>query len=132
MEEIIERTGGSTTKQITLKINTGFWKVIKCYNIIRIQSDGDFVLIFIQNDNGFRPRTTMKSILEKLPGNFLRIHMSHIINTDFVARFENEFVTMKSGERLPISKDYRDEFAQRMGRAYNCQVSSTNTYVLQD
>ena len=83
-----------------------------------------------ETEEVFRVRTTMKNILNKLPGNFLRINSKDIINTDSVNHFENDSVILKTAIRLPISKNYRQEFAERMGRAYHCKMTHTKVYVI--
>ena len=135
MREITTRTGGSTAKQIVIKVRNQCWKILQCKNIVRIESDHDFVLIFTrteadETEEVFRVRTTMKNILNKLPGNFLRINSKDIINTDSVNHFENDSVILKTAIRLPISKNYRQEFAERMGRAYHCKMTHTKVYVI--
>jgi len=53
----------------------------------------------------------MKELLEKLPGQFTRIHNSYIINGDHITRVEGNYVLV-ADKNLPIGISYRDAFAE--------------------
>ena len=49
----------------------------------------------------------LKSILEKLPADFVMIHQSYIINQLYVSEYSYDSVKMSDGTTLSISKPYR-------------------------
>ncbi len=56
----------------------------------------------------------LKDVLPMLPGNFLMIHQSHIINWKHVQQYRYEEVSFADGGCLAISKRYRKEVRQRV------------------
>lgn len=53
----------------------------------------------------------MKELLEKLPGQFTRIHNSYIINGDHISKVEGNFVIMEK-KNLPIGISYKESFTE--------------------
>jgi two-component system, LytTR family, response regulator len=51
----------------------------------------------------------MKELLEKLPGNFTRIHNSYIVNGDHISKVEGNFVGINNIS-LPIGISYKESF----------------------
>lgn len=49
----------------------------------------------------------LKTILEKLPADFVMIHQSYIINQQYVSEYSYDSVKMSDGTVLSISKPYR-------------------------
>jgi DNA-binding LytR/AlgR family response regulator len=49
--------------------------------------------------------STMGSIVDMLPKvHFFKVHNSFVINFNYVAKYDGDFVTMKTGAKVPISK----------------------------
>ncbi|MUP46974.1 response regulator transcription factor [Gramella sp. BOM4] len=64
-------------------------------------------------DSSYRMATkTLKFVEEILPGNFLRIHKSYVLNLNFVVRYHksNKEVELTNGEKLPVSFRKEEEF----------------------
>lgn len=81
-------------------------------DIIKIESAGNYVKIFV-GDKHYMIRETMGNMLSKLDNNtFFRIHRSCIVNINEIKVIEPWFhgdyqVTMKSGEQLNMSRNYK-------------------------
>lgn len=56
----------------------------------------------------------LKTEIEKLPNNFVMISQSNIINIRHIKECMGTDVVMCNGDRLPISRNYRSTFNQRM------------------
>lgn len=56
----------------------------------------------------------LKEIAKQLPGYFVTIHQSYIVNQDFISEYSYEMVKMIDGEELNISKPYRKEIRERI------------------
>lgn len=56
----------------------------------------------------------LKEIAKQLPGYFVMIHQSYIVNQDFISEYSYEMVKMIDGEELNISKPYRKEVRGRI------------------
>ena len=55
----------------------------------------------------------MKEMAEQLPGQFVRIHNSYIINMQFIKSIEPGIVEIHNS-KLPVSNSYRDLFNQKV------------------
>ena len=51
---------------------------------------------------------------KQLPGHFVMIHQSYIVNQDFISEYSYETVKMTDGEELNISKPYRKEVRSKI------------------
>ena len=62
----------------------------------------------------------LKEIAKKIPGNFIQIHQSYLINFDYIEECSYESVKMKNGDTIPISQPYRKsvrtQLAERVWR----------------
>lgn len=82
--------------------------VINVSDIIYIQSDGDYVQIFTQ-ENHFLKEETMKYFEIHLPSAiFVRIHRSYIVNVEKILRIElyekkNQILTLTNGHKIKAS-----------------------------
>lgn len=58
----------------------------------------------------------LKDIVESLPANYIMIHQSYIVNTDYIAKYTYELIRLIDGTELPISKPNRKLVRQRLLR----------------
>lgn len=78
-----------------------------------IQAEGDYILIKTEKED-IRVHTTLKSIMEKLPGEpFLQIHRSYVINTRRIIDIEDNSVLIGKNV-IPISRANRPKLMQRL------------------
>lgn len=56
----------------------------------------------------------LKETAKQLPGHFVMIHQSYIVNQDFISEYSYETVKMTDGEELNISKPYRKEVRSKI------------------
>jgi len=81
-------------------------------DILYLQADNNTTEFFMVDgtiNNAFK---TIKTFENKLPKNFVRIHQSYIVNTDYISRinFGKNNCALKSVDKpLPFSKSYRDK-----------------------
>lgn len=76
-------------------------------DILYLEGLDDYVKIHLTSGKKITARTSMKSILEKLPQNvFVRIHRSFIVNTKHISAVQNKFVQI--GElQLAVGETYK-------------------------
>lgn len=80
-------------------------------DILYLQADNnatEFVMKDGSVNNAFK---TLKTFEDKLPKNFVRIHQSYIVNTDYVSRinYGKSICSLKLKKlQLPFSKSYRE------------------------
>lgn len=85
---------------------------IRFEEVVFIEAFGDYMKVHL-GEKTLLTNDTMKSIQEKLPDNFLRIHKSYIINLGRVEFVEGNYVRVGSKD-LPIGGTYRESFAKRL------------------
>ena len=72
-----------------------------------IESVGNYVKINPVSGKPIMTKEKISTIENKLPGNFIRIHRSILVNADQVTSFSREWVNMGDLE-LPISRKYKE------------------------
>lgn len=86
------------------------FQYINTNDILYLQADNnatEFVMKDGTINNAFK---TLKSFENQLPKNFVRIHQSYIVNTDYISRisYGKSICTLKHNKmQLPFSKSYR-------------------------
>lgn len=95
-------------------------KFVEVKQIIRIQSDGSYATLFLSSDQKILLAKNLKDFEELLqPGNFLRIHNSHLINLNHVQRYirgEGGEVEMTDGATLPVARSRKEDFLGRIAK----------------
>jgi two-component system LytT family response regulator len=84
-----------------------------------VAGDGDYVRVHA-GPSSYLHHSTLKSIADALPANFLRVHRSAIVNVERIRDLEplsngDYSVRLTSGARLRLSRTYRDALARRLG-----------------
>ncbi len=90
------------------KIHLASSAVLSTNKIIFIKSDGHYLEFFLEDKE--RPeidRNKIKEILDLLPFNFVRIHKSYIVNTDFIKSKHATKVVLVNNIELPVSRTFR-------------------------
>ena len=71
--------------------------------------------VFINTDSSiFEMYSTMGSIIEKLPPNFIRCHNSFLVNSARVAAVGASLLTLSSGVQIPVSRRYAREVRKQL------------------
>ena len=88
--------------------------VIDLDEIIRCEADRNYTSFFLTGGKKILVSKTLKEYETMLSGhNFLRVQQSHLINLDFVDRYDKGnggSVVMKDGSEVPLSPAKRDIF----------------------
>lgn len=80
-------------------------------DILYLQADNNTTEFYMVDGTVNNAYKTLKTFENKLPKNFVRIHQSYIVNTDYVSRinFGKNNCALKSVDKpLPFSKSYRE------------------------
>lgn len=99
----------STKQRICLKSYKDF-QYLDTEEILYLKADNNATDFFMKDGRVISAYKTLKSYEELLPANFVRVHQSYIINTDFVSRinYGKSLCSLKPGSmQLPFSKTYR-------------------------
>ncbi|MEA3461705.1 MAG: LytTR family DNA-binding domain-containing protein [Bacteroidota bacterium] len=73
-----------------------------------VESLGNYVRILTSEGEPVLTREKISSLKEKLPGSFLRIHRSILVNRDKIQSFSKEMILVNEVE-LPLSRKYKEE-----------------------
>jgi two-component system LytT family response regulator len=88
--------------------------VVDLENIIRCEADRNYTSFFLSGGKKILVSRTLKEYETLLTGhNFLRVQQSHLINLDYVDRYDKGnggSVVMKDGSEVPLSPAKRDIF----------------------
>lgn len=78
--------------------------------ISNIEGFGDYVKIYFSSNSKkfLLTRISMNEMIKLLPeNNFIRVHRSHIINSDSIDFMAPSFIRLKSEVNIPVGKTYR-------------------------
>jgi two-component system LytT family response regulator len=88
--------------------------VVELDKIVRCEADRNYTSFFLTEGKKILVSKTLKDYETLLTGyNFLRVQQSHLINLDFVERYDKGnggSVVMKDGSEVPLSPAKRDIF----------------------
>lgn len=78
-------------------------------SIVHLQAAGDYVEIHFANGGARLFSASLNEIETRLPETFLRVHRSHIVNTDFVVRLSREAsgvgeLELSTAAKIPVSR----------------------------
>jgi two-component system, LytTR family, response regulator LytT len=109
-------------KQQILSIRSNRQQVqVKLNEITHIESLSDYLKIYLTEQNPIVTKETITSMQELLPSNFLRIHRSFIVNTDFVSQFTT--IKVQLGElEIPISRTYKESALKQLQKSNSEQL----------
>ena len=87
-------------------------------DIVHCEAAGNYTIFTFKNRKPLKDSRTLKKFDEILTKHgFFRIHSAHLVNLDYVKRFENgknSFVVLKDNSKLPVSTRRKDDFLQRL------------------
>jgi two-component system LytT family response regulator len=87
---------------------------VKIKEIIRCESDNNYTNIFINDGKKYFVSRTLKEFDEMLTHfNFFRIHKSHLINLNYLQKYnkgEGGYVIMEDGSELEVSRRRKEDF----------------------
>lgn len=99
--------------RISIPSGEGF-EVVRYADIVRCESDSNYTDIVLIGGRKIKMARTLKDVEESLPSSpFFRIHHSHLININHIARFfkiDGGYVVMSDGEQINISRQRKEEF----------------------
>lgn len=85
-------------------------------SITHIESQNEYIRIFIENDKPVMTLLSMKAVEERLPPEkFMRVHRSYIVNMQKITMVSKGSV-MIGKSHIPIGNQYRDNFYSYIGK----------------
>jgi len=113
IKSLIENlTGNKTSKKIVLNTQETV-HVVSSEDVTRCESDGSYTMVYL-TDRKLMMSKKLKDFEALLSGlSFYRTHRSHLINLNFVDRYEKRdggYIIMKDDSSIPLSAAKKDEF----------------------
>lgn len=97
-------------QQIILPTVQGF-DVVKIDDIMRLQADGNFTHLFLQDGSKKMVCRFLKYFDELLDYPLIRVHRSHIINSRYVQSYhKNGEIVLTDGTEIEVSASYKEAF----------------------
>jgi two-component system LytT family response regulator len=117
---LLEKLGNkqTTLQKIALPTQDGF-ELLPVHNIISCESDSNYTNVYLKNGRKILVSRTLKEIEELLEGHcFLRVHHSHVVNLEEVARYirgEGGYVIMSDNSTINVSRSRKEALLKRFG-----------------
>jgi two-component system LytT family response regulator len=97
-------------QQVILPTLEGF-EVVKMEEIVRLRGNGNFTDIHLSNGTKKMVCRFLKHFTEILPHPFIRVHKSHIINSNCVKSYnKGGTITLNDGSEIEVSPTYKESF----------------------
>tara|TARA_R110000796_G_scaffold252619_2_gene388823 strand:- start:68695 stop:69429 length:735 start_codon:yes stop_codon:yes gene_type:complete len=87
------------------------YRYIDTNEILYLKADNNTTDVIMKDGSIISAFKTLKTFEDRLPQNFIRIHQSYILNTDFISRinYGKSICALKNGDtQIPFSKSYKD------------------------
>jgi two-component system LytT family response regulator len=109
----------NSKKRLVLKTHESVF-VVELEQIIRCEADKNYTTFFLTSGKKIVVSKTLKEYEILLSAyNFLRVQQSHLINLDFIERYDKAnggIVVMKDGAEVPLSNAKREQFFNMLDR----------------
>jgi two-component system LytT family response regulator len=109
----------NSKKRLVLKTHDSVF-VVELEQIIRCEADKNYTTFFLTSGKKIVVSKTLKEYEILLSAyNFLRVQQSHLINLDFIERYDKAnggIVVMKDGAEVPLSHAKREQFFNLLDR----------------
>ena len=102
---------GAAAREIFVKDGTKLVR-LALDDLIYLKAEANYVE-FVSEAGAVLSLMSMKRIEELLPGEFIRVHRSYIVNRRHIARIEGGEVFLGK-HRLPVSESYRDGLLRKL------------------
>ena len=104
----------ATIEKLALKLHDGI-KILEHKSILYCKSDSNYTEFHLVGGKKIIASKTLKSVASVLPGNFIRIHQSYLVNLDMVSTINNDMVLIE-GSVLPISRSHKQDILELLKR----------------
>lgn len=107
--DVLQHVFHNYSDRISLKDNQRSI-IVTSKDMVYLHSEGHYVEIFLKSGERVVVRNTMSALLKQLqPFGFIRIHLSYLVNREYVYRYEKRKVVLKNSVSLPVSKPYQNQ-----------------------
>lgn len=76
-------------------------------DLVFIKAEDHYLHVYGKNGKRNFVRGKLSQLIEELPPNFVKCHRSYIINTNFIYAYAKGFVTLKTKDEIPLSRNFK-------------------------
>jgi two-component system LytT family response regulator len=125
VKNLIDLSSNSQKESLSTTANHLFVK--SEYKLIRIELDDikyiesqhEYIKIFLINSNPVMTQVSLKSIDEQLPSDrFMRVHRSFIVNLARVSVIERNRIVFDDKIYIPVSEQYKEKFQEYIDKNF--------------
>ena len=118
--QIIKETTTSETEDNSLFIKADYKMIrLDMNKIIYMESQNEYVRIYLEDQKPVMTLLSMKSLEERLPADwFMRIHRSYIINLKKIGAVANNRVIFGKDIYIPVGNQYKENFNAYLEKHY--------------
>ncbi len=105
--------------KITISNNQGLL-FIEPEEIIRLEADSNYTHFYLSDGKKITASKTLKEIEKLLPGYFIKVHSSYIINRKRMVKYikgDGGYLVMDDNVTVPVSRSYKADFLGELGKA---------------
>ncbi|QWX85502.1 response regulator transcription factor [Cellulophaga sp. HaHaR_3_176] len=86
------------------------YRYIDTNEIMYLKADNNTTDVIMKDGSIINAYKTLKTFENRLPNNFIRIHQSYILNTNYISRinYGKSICALKGETQLPFSKSYKE------------------------
>ncbi len=107
----------SSVKKIAFPTSEGI-ELVKLNQIVHCKADDNYTFIYLANEKRIVVSKTIKEYDNMLSDfGFYRIHQSHLVNLDYISKFNKNdggYVVLENGKKLPVSRRNKQEFLEKL------------------
>lgn len=104
------KTAGDSSSSIFIKVDYR-WVRSDTSQINYIKSYSDYIQIYSSEQKApILTNSNIATLKRLLPGNFLQVHRSYIVNIDRIRQVERNRILMNDGHDIPIGDSYKNQF----------------------
>lgn len=103
---------GTNAESDSLFVKTDYKYVRVSLSDIRyIKGYGEYLQIYLMgSSNPLLTLSSFANIMDRLPGNFMQVHRSYIVNMNHIRQIERNRIIMDAETSIPVGESYRSEF----------------------
>jgi len=111
IKDIMPRRENSFRLEIKSKGETSFVEINK---IVYIEGDHNYQKVFVvEKEEPYLIRELISTLEKQLiPYDFIRVHKGFLVNAKYIQKFATNYLVLKTGQNIPISRARRNEFLE--------------------
>ncbi len=119
LRSLLENVKQNENQFSKITLPTGHaYEIVLIKDIIRCEANDNYTNVYLAGGKKFLVSGTLKHYEDLLPAmDFIRVHHSHLINMNHMARFVKEdggYAVMSDGSKVEVSRRKREDFLKKL------------------